>query len=181
MQMTPALWIGFGFLTLLIFFLIYLVISKNDIQPSKLPIVRYLTALSGAFAGGFITGDALFKMDTQLGNGTKVFISGTAGFAMFLIVLYFIRFAFTPKSGFNITPPVGSNFKQVVHLIAQADKCLFELVGFSEFEQKTELDSQHISAANALEAMTKLKYLSNRLPPYTVKLEQGVYIINKKV
>lgn len=84
--MTTQLWIAFGFLALLVLFLMYSVIRPPE--NANHATVKFLTALCAGFAGGFFTGEALLSINGMAG-GTKFGISGTAGMALFFAVWFF--------------------------------------------------------------------------------------------
>lgn len=84
--MTAQLWIAFGFLALLVLFLMYSVIRPP--KDASHPTVKFLTALCAGFAGGFFTGEALISINGIAGS-TKFAISGTAGMALFFTIWFF--------------------------------------------------------------------------------------------
>ena len=67
--MTPQLWIAFGFLAALVVFLMITFLKKYTASPSQYNTLRLLQALCAGFAGGFFTGDALFRWDQQMADG----------------------------------------------------------------------------------------------------------------
>src|SRR6266404_879442 len=90
--MTAILWIGFGFVVLLISFLM-VIFFVNLNKPHQWEIMRFLSALCAGFAGGLLTGEALFSLSKKWGTG-ELAVSGTAGMALFFTVfLLFRKFA----------------------------------------------------------------------------------------
>ena len=87
--LSHQLWIGFGFVVLLVAFLIFAFFVKENLTPDQRNILRFLTSLCAAFAGALITGDALFRLEGAVGKGTNVVISGVAGIALFFVVWFF--------------------------------------------------------------------------------------------
>src|SRR5437764_12203665 len=77
--MIPQLWIGFGFLLVLVIFLMITYLRRDTSTANQHNILRFLTALCGGFAGGFLTGDALFRFEEQWSSGAKMGDSGRAG------------------------------------------------------------------------------------------------------
>lgn len=71
--MTPQLWIGFGFLSFLIIVLVYTLLWDDSKKTDRqYVILKFLTALSAGFAGGFLSGKALFKITGNMGSGGEM-------------------------------------------------------------------------------------------------------------
>lgn len=177
--MTATLWIAFGFLALLVVFLIVTVFIRDRFSPTQVNILRFLTALCAGFAGGFFTGDALFKVDTTLANGTKLAISGTAGFALFLTVWFTYKPVFGLTPGFNFKVLKDWTFEQTVLAMMEADNGLSKFIGFTKQELSLPLAERELNEDSALEALKKLRYLNSELPNYSVLLDSNVYQIKK--
>jgi hypothetical protein len=60
--MTPLLWIALGFVALLVAFLMITYLRRDTSTANQHNTLRFLTALCSGFAGGFFTGDALFRL-----------------------------------------------------------------------------------------------------------------------
>jgi len=87
--MSPQLLIiGTGFSAGIILFLMITFFVKDSSSSTQYNTLRFLTALCAGFAGASFAGEALFSLDTNMGDGTKLAISGTAGFALFFTVWF---------------------------------------------------------------------------------------------
>jgi len=65
-NMTPLQGTAAGFVALLIAFLIVAYFTQERQGASHGQILKFLCSLCAGFAGGLITGEALFKFDTQI-------------------------------------------------------------------------------------------------------------------
>lgn len=180
--MTTILWIGFGFLIFLLLFLTITFFVKNITQ-SQYNTLHFLTALSAAFLGSFITGDALFRLDYEMANGFKLAISGTAGCALFFTIWFTY-----PKYNLNkiiddafcLSIPEGWSFQNAIRSIVSTTKGVCEFSGFTDEQLNLPLNSYELKTSSALELMKRLKYLSSNLPEYEVTLLDNVYFIKAK-
>lgn len=179
--MTTILWIGFGFLLFLLLFLT-ITFFKKDLSQSQHNTLRFLTALCAAFAGGFIAGDALFKLNTEISNGTTIAISGTAGCALFFTVWFtYSKFSpAIPEDCFNFSIPTGWTFQDTVDRIVTASQGVYEFKGFTTSELNLVLDSRELKTSSEIEAIKRLKYLCKGLPDYDITVNNGIYIIKVK-
>lgn len=179
MTMTPALWIGFSFLILLVIFLIVTFFIKDTSSPTQYNTLHFLTALCAGFAGGFLTGDALFKLDTTMGDGAKLAVSGTAGCALFFTIwfTYPKRTPPTPKNAFNLVIPNGWTFKAAVDRIVKAAQGVYELKGFTDTQLNLILEGGELKTPSAIEAIKRLRYLCTELPEYNVTVNDDIYKI----
>jgi hypothetical protein len=85
---SPQLWIGVGFTAALVGFLMITYFVKDRSSPTQYNTLRFLTALCGGFAGGFLAGEALFSLQKEMSSGAKLAISGTAGFALMFTIWF---------------------------------------------------------------------------------------------
>jgi hypothetical protein len=179
MTMTPALWIGFSFLILLVVFLIVTFFIKDSSSPTQYNTLHFLTALCAGFAGGFLTGDALFKLDTTMGNGAKLAISGTAGCALFFTIwfTYPKRTQPKPKNAFNLVIPAGWTFKAAVDRIVKAAQGVYELKGFTDAQLSLVLEAGEIKTPSAVDAIKRLRFLNRDIPEYNVTVSEDIYKI----
>jgi hypothetical protein len=179
MVMTPTLWIGFGFLAALVVFLIISFFIKDTSSPTQYNTLHFLTALCAGFAGGFLTGDALFKLDGTMANGIKVGLTGTAGFAAFFLIwlTYPKRTLPVPKNAFNVTIPNGWTFEAAVDRIVKAAQGVHEFKGFSKEQLAYTLEGREIKTPSAVEAIKRLRYLCKQLPEYDVVYSDDIFKI----
>jgi hypothetical protein len=61
----------------------------RDLQRSQWAILKFLAALCAGAAAWFFVGDAALRAEFVKSTTEKFFISGTAGFALFMIVFFF--------------------------------------------------------------------------------------------
>jgi hypothetical protein len=85
-SVTSILWIAFGFLAALVIFL-GVTIHFPPKDNTGRATLKFFTALSAEFSGGFFTGDALFKYQQQIG-GSSIAVSGAAGCALFFTIWF---------------------------------------------------------------------------------------------
>jgi len=181
--MTPLLWIGLGFVAAIVVFLMITSFVRLNEQADK--NLRFLTALCAGFAGGFFTGDALFRYQQQLGSGTNIFISGTAGFALFMLVWFtYARKPSTapdplPNESVNLSIPEGWTFEQAARAITSAARRTVHFGGFDKAQLATRLPAIDIAAPTFCDALEQLRYHSDNFPMYRVILTKGIYHIQR--
>lgn len=180
--MTTILWIGLGFLIVLVIFLMVVFLTKDDIKKQHYTILKFLIALSAGFACGFLTGTALVEVFAKLTNGVTMTISGTAGIGLFLVIWFYFPDYELPKPDDSFSFSIGDNwtFKKAIEGIADAVNGLHELKGFTDPELSLMLKSRNLTSKNAKEAMEKLKYLNEKLPEFEVVVTDNIYKILKK-
>jgi drug/metabolite transporter (DMT)-like permease len=178
--MTPTLWIAFGFTGALIIFLMISFFIKDTSSDTQYNTLRFLTSLCAGFAGGFFTGEALFRLEQNWPGGPKFAISGTAGCALFF-ALWFIypkkEKIVEPKDQVILSIPKGWTFEQAVRTIAKIAQAVVNFEGFSKSQLATKLPETEVNAPTIRDAFTQLKYQAPSLPPYTVQHRGGVYHI----
>ncbi|HVI43416.1 MAG TPA: hypothetical protein VM802_01035 [Chitinophaga sp.] len=176
--MTTQLWIGLGFLAILILFMMKAFFAKDPPNENQAPILRLFIALAAGFAGGFLTGDALFRLDSSMGNGTKLLVSGTAGAALFFTAWFTAKSKLQPPpDGFSFSVASGWTFEQAVAGIARSASELSEITGFTPEQRAAVLESRELTCRTPKEAIEKLRYLNPALPQYSVDYTNGVYSI----
>ena len=176
--MTTTLWIAFGFLAALVIFLgvtIYLPPKDNTGRAT----LKFLTALSAGFSGGFFTGDALIKYQQQMGGG-NIAISGTAGFALFLTVWLVYPVVFRLDDAISVHVPAGWTFLHAVETIAQTP-C--EFVGFLQEELDTVTREAKFQARKVEGAILQIRLITAKhdaIRPYDVQKIDEVYQLTIK-
>jgi hypothetical protein len=175
--MTPTLWIAFGFTAALVVFLMITFFVKDTSSPTQYKTLRFLTSLCAGFAGGFFTGDALFRLEQQMTGGVKLAISGTAGCALFFTVwfTYGKRTESPPKDHVVLSIGDGWTFEQAARAIVKAARSVVHFDGFSSPQLATKLPATDIDAPTAQDALNHLRYQSTELPPYEVRFEKGAF------
>jgi hypothetical protein len=174
---TTQLWMGFGFVLLLILFLILAYFKADELTDGQRKILHFLCALCAGFAGALLAGDALFKLDTQINATTKVAISGTAGFALFFVVWFtFDRVVQLPE-GVRISVPNGWTFRHAVDAVVVTERARANFDGFLETELSTPLQSGEIKRKTVSELLLALRLLapSDGIRQYAVSFEDPVY------
>jgi len=179
--MTPQLWIGFAFLALLVLFLIIAYFKGEANSQSQYTTLRFLTALCAGFAGGFLTGDALFKMDQTMASGLTIGISGTAGCALF----FAIWFSYPklnllhPPDTFGFSIPSGWTFKDTVDRLVFAANGIAQLDGFTNDQLQLIMPSGSLREKTAALALDRLRVLQPELPNYQIIQTAGsnLYLI----
>jgi hypothetical protein len=179
--MTPILWIGLSFLIVLVIFLIITFFIKDSLTSAQYNTLRFLTTLCAGFAGGFLTGDALFRLDTEMTDGVKIGVSGTAGCALFFTIWFtYPKHAVAiPKNAFNLSIPDGWTFEMAINRIVKAAQGVYEVKGFSKEQLVLVLNSAELKTPSAVDAIKRLRYLCQDLPEYTVSLIDDIYKIEK--
>jgi hypothetical protein len=181
--MTPLLWIGLSFVSAIVVFLMITPFVYLNEQADK--NLRFLTALCAGFAGGFFTGNALFRYQQQLGNGTNIFLSGTAGFALFMLVWFtYARKPATapdplPNGSVNLSIPEGWTFEQATRAITNTSRRTIHFDGFNQAQLATKLPAIDIEAPTIRDALEQLSYKSSAVPAYQVILDKGIYHIRR--
>ncbi len=87
-RMSATLIVGASFAGALVLFLM-IAYYKPPNSPFAYIILKFITALCGALAGGLVTGEALVKLSGGATGGFQYTISGAAGFALFIIIWFF--------------------------------------------------------------------------------------------
>jgi hypothetical protein len=178
-QMTPQMWIGLAFAAGLVVFLIVAFFAKDRLSEHQVYILRFLSALCAAFAGALITGDALFRVEGELSQKTKIFVQGTAGFALFFVVWLSLRQRNPTQvpDAFHFSVPEGWTFEQTAKAIARHDHAIADLEGFKAAHLAVAVESREFHTKTARDALLALRSLAggNAIPKYTVDKDDHVY------
>ncbi|MDB5137949.1 MAG: hypothetical protein JWP37_4552 [Mucilaginibacter sp.] len=185
--MTPVQWIGLGCLAFLLITLCVTLFSSKNISSSQHNTLKFFTALSAAFSGGFLTGEALFSFDKTMGNGVHLVISGTAGCALFFTIWFtYAKYKDPnpppppkPNPEINFEIPPGWSFEHIVEKILLPSGGTYEISGFTPDEKKSILKAQLLKTPSAKAAIERLKFLSTTLPKYSVTENQNHFEIIK--
>jgi hypothetical protein len=157
--MSIQLWIGFGFLAFLVLFLIYSVVTPPKSGSNSSATIKFLTALCAGFAGGFLTGDALFSMSGMSG-GFNYTVSGAAGCALFFTVWFFYPKVFQLAPGFEFGLPKDWTFRHAVDTMAETIGFTVDFQGFNDQELTSILQQRKISGRSVGEAISQLRLLT---------------------
>lgn len=171
------LWIGLGFALLLVLFLMFAFVRGQQLNGGQQTILRVLCALCAGFAGALITGDALFKLRTPLGQGGEMLVSGTAGAALFFVVWFGIKPLVFPDA-FHIKFPDGLPFRAAAETIVQKDGAVSDYVGFQPNELAAPVQERELRARDAAHALRLLRNITKTagaVRSYTVTFNDSVY------
>ena len=174
--MDTRVWIGVAFGAALVIFLMVAYFKARNITDGQLVILRFLSALCAGCMGASFAGEALFEASGKTGTGLDIVVSGTAGFALFLVVWFTTKRTILPADAFNYTPPGSSTFEENATAIAQADGAVVEFKNFTSKHLATEVRSQQLNCDDAADALRHLGKLAvSSLPKYTVTYDRPKY------
>lgn len=171
-------WVGVAFVVVLIAFAVYAFTRRGQLEPHRWQILRFLLSLCGAFAGGLIAGDALFRVVQKWGLNNELFASGTSGFALFLAVWFtFPGVAGKPNIGFAFSLPNGWTFQGAATAIAKNDHALVDLNSFTVNELSVILSPAALRTDTPLQALLALHNLAPKgsIRSYTVTYDSPTY------
>jgi len=154
----------------------YFLPPRND----GYPILRVLLSLLAGFAAWFISGVALFNLTTTIGQNEQLGVSGSMGFALFLVVFYGMRKPAPRRPEESVTVDVapGFTFADTARKIAGSDKNV-RYKGFSDEQLKVPLLPGKLGPLSTIEALRRLGRMvgNNDFPNYNVKYEEPIYVL----
>ena len=175
--MTAPLWIGFAFLAFLIIFLMTSFFLTPRLTADQRGTLKLLSSLCAGFCGGFLTGGALFEMHKGVGTTTFT-VSGTAGFALFLVVWFFYPKVFKLEDGFQFSIPSGWTFRDTVEAMTLSKDGVNEYLGFTGEELRAPIQARAISSKSLIEGINQLRFITvqpDAVRPYEVTRQDSVY------
>lgn len=182
-QMTPQLWIGFGFLVALVAFLIISYFVELKQNSTRRAILQFLTSLTSGFAGGFLSGSSIFDA-SWTSPTSRIALSGTAGFAIFFAIWFSYQKLFPPPGivaddSLTLDIPEGWSFKDVVNVLAGKDKCAVDCQDFTPEELNTRLKSQTLKGKSYIELMqaARLLAMNGTIRPFTADKVDNIYVL----
>lgn len=180
--MSMPVWIGLSFTGLLVIFLMITFFKKDTSSAAQNKTLRFLTALCAGFAGGFLSGEALFSLDTTMPYGVKLAISGTAGCALFFAVWFTYGGGGKARlpNRIVLSIPEGWSFEQGVRGIVEDTRRIPHFEGFESETLALKLPATEIDASTVGEALQQLRYQSNALPEYRIELDNKICHIRSK-
>ena len=174
--MTPQLWIGVGFTAALLVFLFVTYFARDNSSSGQYNTLRFLTALCGGFAGGFLAGEALLSINREVAGGTNFALSGTAGFAVFFLI--WLRYPPRQEPPLPtrvvLSIPAGWTFQQAVLGIGRVARINLSFSGFSEADLKRPLPATEIDEHSVESALRILRHRYDEFPPYRVERNGGL-------
>src|SRR5438034_10702843 len=93
---------GLVFVAILVLFLMVAFFKAGTLSDGQQKILRFFCSLCAGFAGALITGEALFRLTTDIGRAGNLAVSGTAGAALFFAVWFTYGKTLTLPEGVNI-------------------------------------------------------------------------------
>jgi hypothetical protein len=180
-------WIGLGFVIVVFAFLILAFFKAPNMTASQRDILKIISSLGAGFAGALIAGEALFKLQGEIGAGT-VFVSGTSGVALFLVVWFFFPKLVSPSPPAPTPPPerfianipAGWTFRQTVDTFVQKDNAVPSYEGFKPEELSAPLRQWTVNTADIADAIRKLRSITvndNAIRKYEVIVSDSAYLI----
>jgi hypothetical protein len=180
-QMTTLQWVAVALVLLFVVFLMITFYARERLTDDQRNIVRFFSALCAGFAGGLITGEALFKLNTQIGTGTTLAISGTAGFALAFTVWFTFKPA-PPPDAVKFSVPDGWTFRQAADALVANDNALIEWAGFKDEELDATLRPRQLQVKTIGDGLSALRHLTKsvHIRPYNVSFEEPIYRVTIK-
>ncbi|HYR78166.1 MAG TPA: hypothetical protein VEM96_20305 [Pyrinomonadaceae bacterium] len=172
------LWIGLGFVIVLVTFSIVAFFKAKTLTPDQRAILKFLCALCAGFAGALISGDALVRIEGSVNAGTKYSVMGSIGFGLFFVVWFFFPKVVGFPPGFNFTLPLGWTFRQTVDTFANNDGAVPNYEGFDERELDAPLKAWHLKTTDTSDAIRKLRSITenpNAIRKYDVTFDDSTY------
>lgn len=175
------LWIGFFFALLLVVFFIVAFFKAKTLTADQRSILKFLAALCAGFAGALITGDALFRLQGNLGASTNVAVSGTAGAALFFTVWFFFPKVSGFPDAFHFSVPQGWTFRHTVLVLAQQEGAVPDYDGLTQDELDTVLTAGHLRTTDVTSAIRNLRSFATKpIRAYDVIFEDAQYKLRLK-
>ena len=178
----PILWIGFGFTTALVLLGIVTLWFPPKRGSQGRAAMRLLMSLCAAFAGGFLTGAAIFNGSFTHALG-KVSISGSAGIALFLTVFFFYDNKpddgeIDIENGITITIPPSCKFRDVADIVAAQAQAGIDYRVLNANELDADMKAQPVTAKSREQLLESLRNVTvlQAIRPYTVKKENGSFV-----
>jgi hypothetical protein len=157
--MSAQLWIGFGFLTGLVIFLMLSFFLSPQLTNDQRATLKFLTALCAGLAGGFITGGSLFE-GSWTTPSSKIALSGTAGFALFFLVWMSYPKVFAIPDAVAFSIPAGWTFRDTADAVLANEKAVADYRGFTAAELSAGLKPNRLETKTTTEALMSLRLLT---------------------
>jgi hypothetical protein len=172
-------WVGFGLAVFLVIFAIVVYFRQGKLEAHQWVAFWLLSSLCAGFAGGLMSGEALFKVVQNWGINNQFIVSGTAGAAFFFAVLFtFPKLIGRPPEDYAFSLPSGWTFKDAATAIAQQDQAEVDLSIFNQAELATQLQARELRTETAIRALISLQNLASpgAIRKYTVSYSAPTYI-----
>jgi hypothetical protein len=175
--MTPQQWIAFGFAALLIVFLIIAYFVGQRLEPQQWQILRFLCALTAAFAGWFISGAVVVEYAQELAGGGRLTAQGSAGMGLFLLVWFGFKTVSHPPPDLSFSVPAGWTLEQAATALAEHDASKVDLRALNNSERSAPLEAAELRTRTVLKALQTLGNLAKTtaIRPYTVTYDPPIY------
>jgi hypothetical protein len=181
LTMNPILWIGFGFLVAFVVFLGFTIYKPPPRGSQGRATMRIFSSLCCGFAGGFLTGAAIFNATFTHALG-KVGIFGSAGIALFLTVFFFYDKMpdgeLNVPDGVALTIPKNCKFSDAADIVGTITKAGMDYRVLNRDELGAAMKEQSIEAKSWEQLLESLRNVTveQGIRPYTVKKENGSYL-----
>ena len=182
LTMNPILWIGLFFTAGLVAVQIYTLYRPPVRGSQGRKTMRVLSSLCCGFAGGFLTGAAIFNATFTHALG-KVGISGSAGIALFFAVFFFYGDDPPPgeidgPNGVTLTIAPGCKFRDVADIVAAQTQAGMDYRALNADELGAAMRAQPVNATSWEQLLESLRNVTvtQVIRPYTVKKQNGSYV-----
>jgi len=178
---TGRFWIAVGLTIVLIAFLVVAFFKKAQLTSSQQQILRFLCSLCGGFAGAIFTGEALARVEIGFDIGGKLLASGTAGFALFIIVWFTFKTVVAVDHRVAVSIVSGWTFSMTAQKLAESDQKVAVFEGFAPEQLEAPLKPAEIAQSTTRAALLNLRYLvaAPGFPEYSVETADGRYTIKR--
>jgi len=184
--MATQLWIGFGFLALLVIFFIFVcvvgLLLERKITRDLAPVLRFLMALCAGFSAWFIAGGITVEMHLKSQNGTLA-VSAVSGFGLFFLVWMGSKLTPGLGPGVSFTIVDGWTFQETVDTVLKAANGLADYDGFDSNELSARMNGREISANSMSEGIGLVRLATsktNAIRAYDVVRKDSVFHLKIK-
>jgi hypothetical protein len=177
------LWIGVGFTSFLIVFLMIAFFKGGELTIQQAQILRFFSALCAGFAGAAFVGEATVTVNQTIGQGGKLVATGTAGFALFFIVWFTFKAALPQlRSGVHFRVPDNWSFKHTIDALVSTVGAVAAYKGFETTHLSAPLRSGEIRAKTMAQAISRIRLLAEAaIPDYDVTEGEGEYTLTVRL
>ena len=171
-------WTGIAFLGLLLIFLMAAFFVR-DLPPQSYTILRVFSALAAALAGSLIAGQAVVQASSGAPQGTQWAVSGSAGFALFILIWMWFPERHAGGAGSRVLTVPGGPFAETVDALVEAEGAVARFEGFTDAEYGIHLRSRKLTVRDLSHALELLRDLApnGKLRHYDVSYNDAVYLL----
>jgi hypothetical protein len=175
-------WVGVSFGAALILILTIALFTQKNLSDGQLKILRILASICAGFCGGLLSGDLFVQFGLTPSPSMELAGQASAGFGLFVLVLFTFGSVVHPADAFNFSVPQGWTFKQTAEQIAMIDDALAKFSGFSDAQLSAKLAPRELHTASASSAVKSLRKLADvgAVPEYTVRRTDTEYVLTAR-